>query len=78
MFAICARFACDESGRDERKSKNHGNPHRGIVGFSRLAAADEDRTLARLRPLRGDLIDPTAAVFSARAEAWRLAGVPEQ
>jgi adenylate cyclase len=48
------------------------------VGFSRLAAADEDRTLARLRPLRGDLIDPTAAVFSARAEAWRLAGVPEQ
>ena len=29
-----------------------------VVGFSRLAAADEDRTLARLRALRSDLIDP--------------------
>ena len=29
-----------------------------IVGYSRLAGADEDRTLARLRGLRGDLIDP--------------------
>jgi adenylate cyclase len=29
-----------------------------IVGYSRLASADEDRTLARLRALRGDLIDP--------------------
>jgi hypothetical protein len=45
------------------------------VGFSRLGAAYKDRTLARLRALRGD---PTIAVFSARAEAWRLAGVPEQ
>ena len=32
-----------------------------IVGYSRLAGADEDRTLARLRALRSDLIDPTIA-----------------
>ena len=30
-----------------------------IVGYSRLAGADEDRILARLRALRSDLIDPT-------------------
>ena len=29
-----------------------------IVGYSRLAGADEDRMLARLRALRSDLIDP--------------------
>src|ERR1700682_4743914 len=29
-----------------------------VVGYSRLASADEDRTLTRLRALRGDLIDP--------------------
>ena len=33
-----------------------------VVGYSRLAGADEDRTLARLRALRSDLIDPTIAV----------------
>ena len=33
-----------------------------VVGYSRLAAADEDRTLARLRALRSDLIDPTISV----------------
>jgi adenylate cyclase len=37
-----------------------------LVGFSRLAAADEDRTLARLRALRSDLIDPTIAVHKGR------------
>jgi hypothetical protein len=30
-----------------------------VVGYSRLAGADEDRILARLRTLRSDLIDPT-------------------
>ena len=80
-----------------------------VVGFSRLAAADEDRTLARLRALRSDLIDPTIAVHKGRvvkrtgdgllaefrsvveakltkalslvpdhAQAWCVAGVPEQ
>ena len=37
-----------------------------VVGFSRLTAADEDRTLARLRALRSDLIDPTIAVHHGR------------
>jgi adenylate cyclase len=37
-----------------------------IVGYSRLAGADEDRTLARLRALRSDLIDPTIAVYHGR------------
>jgi TolB-like protein/class 3 adenylate cyclase len=37
-----------------------------VVGFSRLAAADEDRTLARLRALRSDLIDPTIAIHKGR------------
>jgi hypothetical protein len=36
------------------------------LGFSRLAAAEEDRTLARLRSLRSDLIDPTIAVHKGR------------
>ena len=37
-----------------------------VVGFSRLTAADEDRTLARLRALRSDLIDPAIAVHNGR------------
>src|ERR1700682_4626172 len=37
-----------------------------VVGFSRLASADEDRTLARLRSLRADLIDPTVASQNGR------------
>src|SRR6202158_3750241 len=37
-----------------------------VVGYSRLAATDEDRTLARLRALRSDLIDPTIAVHRGR------------
>jgi adenylate cyclase len=37
-----------------------------IVGYSRLAGADEDRTLARLRTLRSDLIAPILAVHHGR------------
>ena len=37
-----------------------------VVGFSRLTGADEDRTLARLRALRSDLIDPTTSVHNGR------------
>jgi class 3 adenylate cyclase/TolB-like protein len=37
-----------------------------VVGYSRLAGVDEDRTLARLRGLRSDLIDPTIAVHHGR------------
>jgi adenylate cyclase len=37
-----------------------------VVGYSRLAGADEDRTLARLRALRSDLFDPTISVIVKR------------
>ena len=37
-----------------------------IVGYSRLAGADEDRTLSRLRGLRSDLIDPAIAAHRGR------------
>ena len=37
-----------------------------VVGYSRLAGADEDRTLARLRGLRSDLIDPAIDAHHGR------------
>ena len=37
-----------------------------VVGYSRLAGADEDRTLARLGALRSDLIDPAIAAHHGR------------
>jgi TolB-like protein/class 3 adenylate cyclase len=37
-----------------------------VVGFSRLAGADEEGTLARLRALRGELIDPSIACHHGR------------
>src|SRR6202163_1637984 len=37
-----------------------------VAGYSKLAGADEERTLARLRALRSDLIDPTVAVHNGR------------
>ena len=37
-----------------------------MVGFSKLAGSDEERTLVRLRALRSDLIDPTIAVHNGR------------
>jgi adenylate cyclase len=37
-----------------------------IVGYSRLAGADEDQTLARLRGLRSDLIDPAIDAHHGR------------
>lgn len=37
-----------------------------VVGYSRLAATDEDRILARLRTLRSDLLDPTVTVHHGR------------
>jgi adenylate cyclase len=33
-----------------------------VVGYGKLAGVDEERTLARLRALRSDLIDPTTAL----------------
>src|ERR1700689_1303 len=37
-----------------------------VVGYSRLAGGDEERTLARLRGLRSDLIDPAIAAHHGR------------
>ena len=37
-----------------------------VVGYSRLAGADEDRTLSRVRGLRSDLIDPAIAAHHGR------------
>src|SRR5271166_5983566 len=37
-----------------------------VVGYSRLAGADEDCTLSRLRGLRSDLIDPAIAAHHGR------------
>src|ERR1700686_989777 len=37
-----------------------------VVGYSRLAGADEDRIFSRLRALRSDLINPTIAVHHGR------------
>jgi adenylate cyclase len=37
-----------------------------VVGYSRLAGLDEDRTLSRLRGLRSDLIDPAIAAHHGR------------
>ena len=37
-----------------------------VVGYSRLTGVDEERTLARLRALRSDLIDPSIALHRGR------------
>jgi adenylate cyclase len=37
-----------------------------VVGYSRLAGLDEERTLSRLRGLRSDLIDPAIAAHHGR------------
>jgi adenylate cyclase len=37
-----------------------------VVGYSRLAGADEDRTLSLLRGLRSDLIDPAIDAHHGR------------
>ena len=53
-------------GRDERDPETRGDLVTDVVGYSRLAGADEDRTLARLRGLRSDLIDPAIAAHHGR------------
>ena len=37
-----------------------------VVGYSRLTGADEEGTLARLRTLRSDLVNPTIAIHNGR------------
>jgi hypothetical protein len=34
-----------------------------VAGYSKLAGVDEERTLAKLRALRSDLLDPTIALL---------------
>jgi class 3 adenylate cyclase len=46
-------------------------PVSDVVGYSKLAGPDEDRTLARLQALRCDLIDPTIAVHNGRPRPYR-------
>ena len=42
-----------------------------VAGYSRLSGSDEERTLARLRALRSDPIDPTIAVHNGRVVSDR-------
>ncbi len=44
-----------------------------VVGYSRLAGADEDRTLSRLRGLRSDLIDPAVDAHHGRSASLLVA-----
>jgi class 3 adenylate cyclase len=46
-----------------------------VAGYSKLAAADEERTLARLRALRSDLFDPTIDYGNSINVAARLEGI---
>jgi hypothetical protein len=60
------RSACFGNQRREREQETRRDLGRRRVGYSRLAGADEDRTLARLRRLRSDLIDPAIAAHHGR------------
>jgi adenylate cyclase len=61
----CARLALQSSVMAEQR-KLAAILAADVVGFSRLTGEDEDRTLARLRALRSDLIDPTISVHNGR------------
>ena len=50
----------------ERDPQTCRDPVADVVGYSRLAGADEERMLARLRGLRSDLIDPLHVVHHGR------------
>lgn len=58
----------------ERESQIGRKSGRGVVGYSRLARADEDRTPARLWALRSDLIDPTIAVYNGALSSAQVTG----
>ncbi len=74
----CYRIACTVSNPEFKVLTGRQNEENAVqrrlvailaadvVGFSRLTGADEDRTLARLRALRSDLIDPTIDVHNGR------------
>jgi adenylate cyclase len=47
-----------------------------VAGYRKLADDDEERTLARLRALRSDLIDPTIALHRGRVVKRTGDGAP--
>jgi TolB-like protein/class 3 adenylate cyclase len=65
-MGLCANLACGEGTGMAETRKLAAILAADVVGYSRLAGSDEDRTLARLRALRSDLIDPTIAVHHGR------------
>jgi class 3 adenylate cyclase len=48
-----------------------------MVGYSRLASTDEGRTLARLRALLGDLVEPAIAADHGRIVKRTGEGIAE-
>jgi hypothetical protein len=75
---VAIAFECADSRRDAMSDtrKLAAILVADVVGYSRLAGADEDRTLARLRGgLRSDLIDPQSPPITAGStERGRRAG----
>jgi hypothetical protein len=63
---LCLRYSARGGRTDGRNSQTRGDLVLGCSRIRRLAGADEDRILARLRALRSDLIDPTIAVHMGR------------
>src|SRR5580700_3470832 len=61
-----ASLACGEGTAMAETRKLAAILAADVVGYSRLAGSDEERTLARLRALRSDLIDPTIALHHGR------------
>src|SRR4051812_18462884 len=61
-----AKFVEGKTGKMNETRKLAAILAADVVGYSRLAGADEDRILARLQTLRSDLIDPTIAVHKGR------------
>ena len=60
------RFACFGNSAVSETRKLAAILVADVVGYSWLAGADEEGTLARLRALRSDLIDPTISVHHGR------------
>src|ERR1700680_2304758 len=61
-----ASLACGEATAMAETRKLAAILAADVVGYSRLAGSDEDRTLGRLRGLRSDLIDPAIAAHHGR------------
>ena len=64
--AFVLRLPCTGRGMMSENRKIAAILVADVVGYSRLAGVDEDRTLARLRGLRSDLIDPAIAAHHGR------------